>query len=115
MSGRVQDLEPQGAAAELVAFLQELVNLNNARRRDTQPLRLHAYILIQGQIGLVHQYGGAGGELEFFDAAHVIDVRVRRHNVFDTEVVSRQNFLNAINFISRIDDHCVAGVFIPQD
>src|SRR5439155_3536722 len=115
MAGCVEDFELERSPAQHVAFLQELVDFDRARRRDTQPCGLHRQVPIQRQIAFVHQDLRAGSLLEFLDAAHVVDVGVRGDDVFGAQVVPDEDFLDALDIVAGVDHHGVSRGFVADN
>ena len=115
MSGRVEDFELERSPAQHVAFLQELVDFDSARRRDTQPGGLHRQVAIQRQIALVHQDPRAGSLLEFLDAAHVVDVGVRGDDVFCAQVAAGEDFFDAVDIVAGVDHHGFPGGLVAHN
>ncbi len=66
-----------GPGAKRVALDQFAVRLDQARRRDAEPLRLFAQRRVERQIGTVQQARRAGALAHLGERADVVDVRVR--------------------------------------
>jgi hypothetical protein len=51
----------------------------------------------------MHENCGSRRLLEFLDAAHVVDVRVRRNNAFGAQLVTGEDLLNSLDTVAGIN------------
>jgi hypothetical protein len=63
----------------------------------------------------VHQHRSSGGRLELIDSSHVIDMRMSGNNVLHPKLVLRQNLLDLLDVVARIDYYRFARGLITKD
>jgi hypothetical protein len=63
----------------------------------------------------MHQDGCARCSLQFFDTAYVVNMSVRRQNIFGLQFVPRKDFLDSLDLVAGIDDYGFTARFIAED
>ncbi len=63
----------------------------------------------------MQNHRGAGGAAEFGEAAYVVDVRVGADDGADFQVVAREDFEDALDFVAGIDDQGFMRFGIAHD
>ncbi len=115
VSRRVQHVELGGAHQDAVAVFGGCVDGDGLRRGDAEPRGLHGQHLLQFGVVEIHVNGRARDPLEFLRAADVIDMRVGDYDGRHFQVVARENFENARDFVAGVDDHGFAGLLVAED
>jgi hypothetical protein len=88
VAGSVNDIGLETAPTESVAFLEEMIDVDEFRRFDTEEIGLHFHAMIKGKIVVVHHDGRAGVLMELGEAADVVNVGVGADDDFDGELIA---------------------------
>jgi len=115
VAGSVNDISLETAPTESVAFLEELIDVDEFGRFDTEEIGLHFHAVIKGKIVAVHHDGRAGVLMELGEAANVINVGVGADDDFDGELVAAEKAKDALDLIAGVDDDGFAGLGIADD
>ncbi len=115
MAGSVNDVGLEATPTESVAFLEELIDVDEFGRFDTEEIGLHFHAVIKGKIVAVHHDGRAGVLMELGEAANVIIVGVGADDDFDGELVAAEKAKDALDLIAGVDDDGFAGLGIADD
>jgi len=102
--GGAQYAGQKAAPAQSVTFFHEVSDLDRFGGRNAEPLRLHVERVVEPQIGVVNQNGRPGRPMQRGKAANMVDVSVRANYRANPQLVAREYFQNAIDFVTGIDD-----------
>lgn len=108
-------LRLQSAPDEFVSVAQKTVDFGHFRRRDAEPLSLGGKRQVQLEIVGMQNHRCAGGAAKFGEAPNVVDVRVRADDGSNFQFVAFENFDDALDFISGIDDQRFTRLRIAND
>lgn len=115
VAGRVQYVRRETAAAQRVAFLNEVSDARRFGNGDSEPSRLHVERSVQGKVRFMDQHGRASGTVQRRETSHVIDVRVSAHDGNHFEFVAANYFHDAFDFVAGIDYERFVRGGIPED
>lgn len=115
VAGSVNDIGLETAPTESVAFLEEMIDVDELGRFDTEEIGLHFHAVVKGKIVVVHHDGRAGVLMELGEAADVINVGVGADDDFDGELIAAEKAEDALDLIAGIDDDGLAGLGIADD
>src|SRR5487761_2242885 len=100
---------------DLVAIVRGDVDAGIERRPDAQPRGLHRQVAAEEPIVLIHIDRRAGGGLQLFRAADVVDVGMGDHDGGDVKLVPVEDGLDLGEVVTRIDDYGLARGFISKN
>jgi hypothetical protein len=103
VAGRVNHFGFETAPDEFVAVAEEAIDFGHFGRGDAQPLGLGGESQVEFEIVGMKDDRGAGGATEPGEAAYVVDVGVGAYDGADFQVVAREDFLDAVDFVAGID------------
>jgi hypothetical protein len=115
VAGSVNYVGLEAAPTESVAFLEQMIDIDELGWDHAEEVGLHVHGVIEGEIVVVHHDGRAGIEMELGKAADMIDVGVGADDDFDGEPVTAEKIEDAFDFIARVDDDGFVGLWIADD
>jgi hypothetical protein len=115
VAGRVNDIGLEAAPAESVAFLEQMIDIDEFGWDHAEEVGLHVHGVIKGEIIVVHHDGSAGVEMEFGEAADMINVGVSADDDLDGEPVAAEKIEDAFDFIAGVDDDGFTVLRIADD
>jgi len=100
----MNDTHFDAPAGDRIAILNEMIDGAAFRHRDSDPLRLHIELVEQEQIGFVDRSRGASELLQVADRTHMIDVRMRAHDLLHCQAMllePRENFRGIVTGVDH--------------
>jgi len=88
--------------AKNVALLQQLIDIGEFRRTDSEERGLFVHRLIERQVVAMHQDRCARVLMKLAQAAYVIDVRVRADDGSHDELMAAKKIQDAIDFVAGV-------------
>ncbi len=103
------------AERQNVAVAQRGVDLGSLRNGQAQPGGLYLDVIVEFLVPGVHVDGGAGGRLQLFRSADVIDVRMCDDNGSDAQAVPGEQLLYFADVVAGVDDNRLAAGLVAKD
>lgn len=115
VAGSVNDVGLEAAPTESVAFLEQMIDIDEIGRDHAEEVGLYVHGVVEGKIVAVHHDGSAGVLVELGEAADVINVGVGADDDLDGEFVAAEEIEDALDFVAGVDDDGFARFGVAND